>query len=132
MQRHELLYLCSSCAGPVPPELWLSQTSSASLSSTSSLTTKITLSRYHNKALSHQDTSHQTNKCTPRAALSSTDRCVPQPLRRSPARLDYFLASHCKKTTPSDGKKKSPPPLNFTHYRYKFAKVKVGPRLSTV
>lgn len=65
---------------------------------------EITTKRCHIKTHRTRD----TTKYTPRAALSSTDRPAAQPLGRSPARLDYFLASRYKKRRQT--KKKHPPP----------------------
>lgn len=60
-----------------------------------------------NAVLTRHSTSH-THRCTPRAALSSTDRCAVQPLGRSPARLDNFLAPHRKKERRQAQKRNTP------------------------
>lgn len=51
---------------------------------------------------------NHTNRCTPRAALGSTDRCAVQPLGRSPARLDNFLTPH-RKNERRQAQKRLPP-----------------------
>jgi len=60
-----------------------------------------------NAVLTRHSTSY-THRCTPRAALSSTDRCAVQPLGRSPARLDNFLAPHSKNERRQAQKRNTP------------------------
>lgn len=57
---------------------------------------------------------NHTNRCTPRAALGSTGRCSVQPLGRSPARLDNFLAPHSKNDRRQAQKRHTPSKTSHT------------------
>ena len=87
---------------------FLQHRQSQQISHFAEITTKCGLIKTHSTSHTH------THGCTPRAALGSTDRCAVQPLGRSPARLDNFLAPHRKNERRQAQKRKSPSEILHT------------------